>query len=1121
MNLTYKVLLFFSFLCLCTPIWGQSLIERTQSAEQVIQGLVIKQTSYWDTDKKLIFTKNTIALEHIFKGDKSQKTLEVHTLGGRVDNIMLKHEGLMLNPGDRGVFFVQRRSSGVLMPLYEKTGFVKFDQARQIAADALQTYNNIEKDLFTPIENAVGEKAFKVTDAPLFIKPKTSATGRLDAINITSMSPTTLTAGTRSVLTINGSGFKSGRGINGNVYFSNADDGGATMRQLFFPFGWWEDVELLEWTDTRIKVYLPTFAGSGPVMVMNDDGETFTSSINITVPYALNTNEFNFSATAILPADNADLVNITGSGGYVMSMNPSIYDNADQLKAITNALTHLRCKKGHNFSISRAPVDLEGWGYDGTNNIVLVDFIGSDLEANAGTFYEFCNAGTNWYWRVREFDILFNKSISWHAGGLPVPATKVDLESKALFAFARAAQLAPVNAIEDVMYYKLGKGKAKRELSELNANAMEFILEKSAIVKECGPLPMTLVPPSDCTKTLNMPLAQFNSDLRELCGKGNIKFASLSVNTSKVEWTFEGGSPATSTANTVVVNYTTPGTYAVKLIAKNAAGENELVRTGYVTVGSPTAVSVNLGPDKRYCEGDPIPNLDAGAIDGAKYLWSTGETTRSIAVTSPGEYWVEVNVSGCKSRDEVLISIDKRPVANAGKDRETCAGIPTELFGSGGLEYSWSPTTALSNPKIANPLASPTQTTMYYLTVSNGSGCPVSVDSVLVKVKPSPVVNIPDTITTCTGSTVTLDATNPGAKYKWSTGSTSPKIEVSTAGIINLRVDLNDCILSKNILVLIKDELPVFAGANVTICEGESLNLRASGATFYAWEAAEGMPEDQRNKHNPRVSPSKTTTYTVEGSAGGGCPSKKASITVTVVPKPALNLSSTDTIFVCNQSSFTLDAVVTDARAFFWSNGATTRTTKVSKSGLYSVQVVTRFCQDMLQDTVFVQFGRPAEALFNANVAPDNAASFVFENNSKNAVSYAWDFGDGATSSDKTPTHSYTSSGTFKVTLIAYSEFCGADTLEKLVSATVTGINDPEFSQTIQVYPNPTHEMFNVVWSSPQGKATLRDVLGREVIIQTLSSGQNIINVSQLTKGLYMLEISNGQKTAIKRVSIL
>jgi gliding motility-associated-like protein len=65
-------------------------------------------------------------------------------------------------------------------------------------------------------------------------------------------------------------------------------------------------------------------------------------------------------------------------------------------------------------------------------------------------------------------------------------------------------------------------------------------------------------------------------------------------------------------------------------------------------------------------------------------------------------------------------------------DKTICLGDSTQLIASGGTSYSWSPTTGLSNPNIANPYAKPTSDQQYIVTISNGS-CS-SNDTVMVSV---------------------------------------------------------------------------------------------------------------------------------------------------------------------------------------------------------------------------------------------------------------------------------------------------------------------------------------------------------------------------------------------------
>ncbi|MFT6882996.1 MAG: gliding motility-associated-like protein [Marinoscillum sp.] len=63
---------------------------------------------------------------------------------------------------------------------------------------------------------------------------------------------------------------------------------------------------------------------------------------------------------------------------------------------------------------------------------------------------------------------------------------------------------------------------------------------------------------------------------------------------------------------------------------------------------------VDLGNDTTICVGDDLP-LDAG--DGVSYVWSTGETTKSINIDTAGTYWVEVtNAAGCTSSDDIIVT---------------------------------------------------------------------------------------------------------------------------------------------------------------------------------------------------------------------------------------------------------------------------------------------------------------------------------------------------------------------------------------------------------------------------------------------------------------------------------
>ncbi|MES2514796.1 MAG: M43 family zinc metalloprotease [Bacteroidota bacterium] len=128
------------------------------------------------------------------------------------------------------------------------------------------------------------------------------------------------------------------------------------------------------------------------------------------------------------------------------------------------------------------------------------------------------------------------------------------------------------------------------------------------------------------------PVADFEANKVYNCAGNTFTFTSLSqVGTSGgVNWTFQGGTPATSTATTQVVTYATPGTYSVSLTATNTSGTNTMNKTSYINVINGTG----------------------GALLPAPYDFQGATLPASITVTNANAgspTWIQNNATGANS----------------------------------------------------------------------------------------------------------------------------------------------------------------------------------------------------------------------------------------------------------------------------------------------------------------------------------------------------------------------------------------------------------------------------------------------------------------------------------------
>ncbi len=225
----------------------------------------------------------------------------------------------------------------------------------------------------------------------------------------------------------------------------------------------------------------------------------------------------------------------------------------------------------------------------------------------------------------------------------------------------------------------------------------------------------------------------------------------------------------------------------------NVSSPSGCVVSDSINVSVAPAPVVNLGPDRNECGAF---TLDAGN-PGCSYIWSTGATSQSISLNTPGLYIVQVtNSQGCKAWDTIVIQSSPPFSVNVGPDRVICDGIPVVLdAGNFGAGYSFFWSTAATSQTINITLPG-----TYYVKVTNVDGC-FRTDTAVVTFS-SLAVDLGPDISICNGASVVL---NPGSSiynYSWSNGMTSPTITVTTPATYIVSVmDGLGCIIKDTVIV--------------------------------------------------------------------------------------------------------------------------------------------------------------------------------------------------------------------------------------------------------------------------------------------------------------------------------
>ena len=412
--------------------------------------------------------------------------------------------------------------------------------------------------------------------------------------------------------------------------------------------------------------------------------------------------------------------------------------------------------------------------------------------------------------------------------------------------------------------------------------------------------------------------------------------------------------------------------------------------------------------------GDPgSGSLNVDTVQNPSHIYS-----------QPGSYTITLIVENCTHDADTIqqtIYIPPCSVSISLENDTICLGECIDLTatldgGQGPFSIYWD--NNIVDTTLGPITVCPTITTTYNVHVTDSLGHTDSA-SATVLVMPNPSVYLGNDTVLCTGNLV-LDAQNNGAAYSWNNGSMSQSIVVDSSGLYWVQVALGICSDHDSINVSILSDQ--FNFLDTILCQNDSLFLQVPDSTI--WD----------NGSTGSILIQNTGTYVATYS--------DSNCTVTDSIQVLFYAPSADFIGFDTIGCQPLNVIFTDASytpygsilSWNWNFGdgqfssLQNPSNNYNTAGQYSVSLeieTNHGCLDSITKPLYIQVNPEPSAIFT--LEPEHSIkvdeTIQFSDLSIGATSWLWDFGDGHTSTDQNPTHSYSSYGTYIVTLTVQNQF--------------------------------------------------------------------------------------------------
>ncbi|MEP7142703.1 MAG: PKD domain-containing protein, partial [Ferruginibacter sp.] len=394
-------------------------------------------------------------------------------------------------------------------------------------------------------------------------------------------------------------------------------------------------------------------------------------------------------------------------------------------------------------------------------------------------------------------------------------------------------------------------------------------------------------------------------------------------NIKTYSWDFGVAGVSNDTSNIENPSFTYPdtGTYILKLVVnKNLPCSDSAFSLVKVYPVFTPGFSV-----QGQCKNTPISFIDKttttyGKVDSWEWNFgdgSSGSNTSSLPnpkhhYATEANYTVSLKVAndkGCSGTLDKIVLITDKPSLELTNDTLICTIDTLQLNAIGLGTVLWSPNYNINNLNSASPLVSPDVPTKYYARLTDPYGC-AGTDSVFVDVKRIVTLLGGKDTTICQSDPIVLPLSGDALHYAWtenpSTGSLNdpllknPVAIPSVTTVYHVTGNIGKCKAQDDITLLVVPYPKANAGADTTICFGTSVQLHATGGSFYSWGPATFL--NNSLIANPvSIKPLGDIRYTVTVTDILGCPKAVTASMLVNVVKVYANAGPADTTVVLDQ----------------------------------------------------------------------------------------------------------------------------------------------------------------------------------------------------------------------------